>query len=116
VDQYHRYKEDVDVIAKMGFDVYRFSISWSRIFPDGFGLGFPRAVNIFVIYEADLRFSVYYYKYCHFENCSQKPKCFRVSLTNVLYLDRLNNQDSLGCIHLEWPARLYNLFLKKLWH
>lgn len=37
VDQYHRYKEDVDLIAKMGFNVYRFSISWSRIFPDGFG-------------------------------------------------------------------------------
>ncbi|GLJ16017.1 hypothetical protein SUGI_0265670 [Cryptomeria japonica] len=37
VDQYHRYKEDVDLIARLGFDVYRFSISWSRIFPDGFG-------------------------------------------------------------------------------
>ncbi|KAH9315039.1 hypothetical protein KI387_023666, partial [Taxus chinensis] len=29
--------EDVDLIAKLGFNVYRFSISWSRIFPDGFG-------------------------------------------------------------------------------
>ncbi|CAK9140759.1 unnamed protein product [Ilex paraguariensis] len=33
VDQYHRYKEDIDLIAKMGFGAYRFSISWSRIFP-----------------------------------------------------------------------------------
>eukprot|EP01018_Ginkgo_biloba_P014657 Gb_10041 [translate_table: standard] len=37
VDQYHRYKEDVELIAKLGFEVYRFSISWSRIYPDGFG-------------------------------------------------------------------------------
>ncbi|XP_020587681.1 beta-glucosidase 4 isoform X2 [Phalaenopsis equestris] len=33
VDQYHRYKEDVELIAKLGFEAYRFSISWSRIFP-----------------------------------------------------------------------------------
>ncbi|XP_054812429.1 beta-glucosidase 42 [Prosopis cineraria] len=37
VDHYHRYMEDVDLIAKLGFDAYRFSISWSRIFPDGLG-------------------------------------------------------------------------------
>ncbi|XP_021893699.1 beta-glucosidase 42-like [Carica papaya] len=33
VDHYHRYKEDIELIAKMGFDAYRFSISWSRIYP-----------------------------------------------------------------------------------
>ncbi|KAF7819953.1 beta-glucosidase 44-like [Senna tora] len=33
VDQYHRYKEDVDIMANLNFDAYRFSISWSRIFP-----------------------------------------------------------------------------------
>ncbi|CAL5364751.1 unnamed protein product [Camellia sinensis] len=37
VDQYHRYKEDIDLLAKLGFGAYRFSISWSRIFPDGLG-------------------------------------------------------------------------------
>ncbi|KAK4253761.1 hypothetical protein QN277_010396 [Acacia crassicarpa] len=37
VDHYHRYMEDVDLIAKLGFGAYRFSISWSRIFPDGLG-------------------------------------------------------------------------------
>eukprot|EP00253_Pinus_taeda_P035631 PITA_35631 len=35
VDQYHRYKEDVQLLKNMGMDVYRFSISWSRIFPKG---------------------------------------------------------------------------------
>ncbi|KAL2330740.1 hypothetical protein Fmac_018321 [Flemingia macrophylla] len=29
--------EDIDLIAKLGFGAYRFSISWSRIFPDGLG-------------------------------------------------------------------------------
>ncbi|XP_031394954.1 beta-glucosidase 44-like isoform X2 [Punica granatum] len=33
VDQYHKYKEDVDLMHKLNFDAYRFSISWSRIFP-----------------------------------------------------------------------------------
>ncbi|KAG7582381.1 Glycoside hydrolase family 1 [Arabidopsis suecica] len=37
VDQYHRYKEDVDLMKKLNFDAYRFSISWSRIFPEGSG-------------------------------------------------------------------------------
>uniref|UniRef100_A0A7N0ZRZ3 Beta-glucosidase n=1 Tax=Kalanchoe fedtschenkoi TaxID=63787 RepID=A0A7N0ZRZ3_KALFE len=37
VDQYHRYKEDVDLLARLNFDAYRFSISWSRIFPNGTG-------------------------------------------------------------------------------
>lgn len=37
VDHYHQYKEDIELIAKFGFGAYRFSISWSRIFPDGMG-------------------------------------------------------------------------------
>ncbi|XP_043695088.1 beta-glucosidase 44-like [Telopea speciosissima] len=37
VDQYHRYKEDVNIMKKLNFDAYRFSISWSRIFPNGSG-------------------------------------------------------------------------------
>uniref|UniRef100_A0ACD5WAU3 Uncharacterized protein n=1 Tax=Avena sativa TaxID=4498 RepID=A0ACD5WAU3_AVESA len=36
-DQYHRYKEDVDLMKGLNFDAYRFSISWSRMFPDGEG-------------------------------------------------------------------------------
>ncbi|XP_034674054.1 beta-glucosidase 44-like [Vitis riparia] len=37
VDQYHRYKEDLDIMKNLNFDAYRFSISWSRIFPEGTG-------------------------------------------------------------------------------
>lgn len=35
IDHYHRYAEDVELFAEMGFGVYRFSIAWSRIFPNG---------------------------------------------------------------------------------
>ncbi len=34
-DHYHRYKEDLDLIANAGFDAYRFSTSWARVMPDG---------------------------------------------------------------------------------
>ncbi|XP_047313628.1 beta-glucosidase 44-like, partial [Impatiens glandulifera] len=37
VDQYHRYKEDIDLLKNLNFEAYRFSISWSRIFPNGTG-------------------------------------------------------------------------------
>jgi beta-glucosidase len=36
-DHYHRYQEDVDLIASLGADAYRFSMSWSRVQPLGSG-------------------------------------------------------------------------------
>lgn len=35
VDFYHRYKEDIALMAEMGFKAFRMSIAWSRIFPKG---------------------------------------------------------------------------------
>ncbi|KAL3655770.1 hypothetical protein CASFOL_000166 [Castilleja foliolosa] len=35
VDMYNRYKDDIKLMKNMGFDAYRFSISWSRILPGG---------------------------------------------------------------------------------
>ncbi|MDD7928681.1 glycoside hydrolase family 1 protein [Microbacterium thalli] len=35
IDFYHRYAEDIALFAKMGFTTFRFSIAWSRIFPQG---------------------------------------------------------------------------------
>lgn len=34
-DFYHHYKEDIALAAEMGFKVFRMSINWSRIFPNG---------------------------------------------------------------------------------
>ncbi|CCQ92514.1 Beta-glucosidase A [[Clostridium] ultunense Esp] len=34
-DHYHRYEEDLDWMEKLGLTAYRFSVSWSRVLPDG---------------------------------------------------------------------------------
>lgn len=34
-DHYHHLEEDLDLYQEMGFSIYRFSISWTRIFPNG---------------------------------------------------------------------------------
>ena len=36
IDFYHRYKEDLALMAGMGFNAFRTSISWGRIFPKGY--------------------------------------------------------------------------------
>lgn len=36
-DHYHRLDEDLDLLAGMGVDVYRFSTSWARVLPEGRG-------------------------------------------------------------------------------
>ena len=35
VDLYHHFREDIRLFAEMGFRVYRMSIAWTRIFPNG---------------------------------------------------------------------------------
>ena len=37
VDHYHRFEEDVALMAEMGLKAYRFSVSWPRVFPRGRG-------------------------------------------------------------------------------
>src|SRR5690606_36393661 len=34
-DHYHRWEQDLDLLADLGVDAYRFSIAWPRIHPDG---------------------------------------------------------------------------------
>jgi beta-glucosidase len=36
-DHYHRYPEDVAIMASLGLDAYRFSVSWPRVLPSGRG-------------------------------------------------------------------------------
>ena len=36
-DSYHRYRDDVALLAGLGADDYRFSISWPRVQPGGTG-------------------------------------------------------------------------------
>ncbi|KAG6506871.1 hypothetical protein ZIOFF_032203 [Zingiber officinale] len=46
-DQYHKYKEDVKLMHDMGLDAYRFSISWSRVIPNGRGPVNPEGVQYY---------------------------------------------------------------------
>ena len=43
-DSYHRYAEDVDLLAGLGVGWYRFSIAWPRIVPAGTGAVEPRGL------------------------------------------------------------------------
>jgi beta-glucosidase len=59
-DHYHRYAEDVDLIAELGVDAYHFSTSWSRVLPQGrgavnpAGLGFyDRLIDALVAWDID---------------------------------------------------------------
>lgn len=38
IDFYHRYKKDIALLVEKGFQCYRISIAWTRIFPNGDGL------------------------------------------------------------------------------
>ncbi|WP_251158506.1 glycoside hydrolase family 1 protein [Caniella muris] len=35
IDHYHRFREDIALLAEMGFRCFRFSMAWSRVFPNG---------------------------------------------------------------------------------
>lgn len=56
IDFYHRYKEDIKLFAEMGFKVFRLSIAWTRIFPNGDD-AFPN--------EAGLKFYDDVFDECH---------------------------------------------------
>jgi beta-glucosidase len=46
-DHYHRYREDVALMAGLGVDAYRFSVAWSRVQPDGRGAPNPAGLAFY---------------------------------------------------------------------
>lgn len=46
-DHYHRYREDVALMRELGVDAYRFSLSWTRIQPNGSGPGNPAGIAFY---------------------------------------------------------------------
>ena len=46
-DHYHRYKEDVQLMKTLGVKTYRFSIAWSRVFPQGSGAPNPKGLDFY---------------------------------------------------------------------
>lgn len=46
-DHYHRYREDVRLMAELGIRHYRFSVSWPRIVPGGTGAVNPKGLDFY---------------------------------------------------------------------
>lgn len=46
-DHYHRYKEDVALMKRLGAKAYRFSVSWTRVFPEGTGTQNPKGFDFY---------------------------------------------------------------------
>ncbi|MEE1825575.1 GH1 family beta-glucosidase [Streptomyces sp. BE20] len=46
-DHYHRYRDDVRLMAELGLTAYRFSVSWSRVRPTGRGPASQRGLDFY---------------------------------------------------------------------
>ncbi len=47
VDHYHRYADDVQIMADLGLKAYRFSVAWPRILPEGTGRVNPKGLDFY---------------------------------------------------------------------
>ena len=46
-DDYHLYKQDVQLLKSIGATIYRFSVSWPRIYPQGTGAVNPKGIDFY---------------------------------------------------------------------
>src|ERR1700734_35187 len=46
-DFYHRYKEDIALMQRLGVKGFRFSIAWPRVFPQGTGTANPKGLDFY---------------------------------------------------------------------
>src|SRR6516165_8771113 len=46
-DHYHRYRDDVALMADLGLTAYRFSVSWPRVLPSGRGTPNARGLDFY---------------------------------------------------------------------
>lgn len=68
VDQYHRLEEDIKLMGELGLKAYRFSVSWSRVIPDGDGkvnekgLDFyRRMIKLLHLYKVEPILTIYHW-------------------------------------------------------
>jgi beta-glucosidase len=54
-DHYHRYPEDVALMKRLGLQAYRFSVSWSRIFPEANCVPNPKGLDFYKRLVDELR-------------------------------------------------------------
>jgi beta-glucosidase len=46
-DHYHRYRDDVAIMAELGLGAYRFSVSWPRVIPGGTGAANQKGLDFY---------------------------------------------------------------------
>ncbi|MFZ5817948.1 MAG: GH1 family beta-glucosidase [Bacillota bacterium] len=46
-DHYHRWEEDLDLMAALGLGAYRFSVAWPRVLPEGNGRVNPKGLDFY---------------------------------------------------------------------
>lgn len=46
-DHYRRWESDVDLMGELGLGAYRFSVSWSRVIPEGLGRVNPKGLDFY---------------------------------------------------------------------
>ncbi|MFT4202987.1 MAG: family 1 glycosylhydrolase [Chitinophagaceae bacterium] len=76
-DFFHLYRQDIDLCSHLGFNTFRFSLSWSRILPDGVGM--PNAEGI--RYYNDV------INYCLQKNIRPFATLYHWDLPNILELE-----------------------------
>ena len=47
-DHYHRYREDVAIMKELGLKSYRFSVSWPRVMPEGYGTVNEKGLQFYI--------------------------------------------------------------------
>jgi beta-glucosidase len=46
-DHYHRFRDDIAIMAQLGLNTYRFSTSWSRVLPEGRGAANAKGIDFY---------------------------------------------------------------------
>ena len=46
-DHYRRYRDDVAIMSELGLNAYRFSVAWSRIYPEGKGVVNKKGIDFY---------------------------------------------------------------------
>ena len=50
-DHYNRWPEDIQLMRSLGLDSYRFSIAWTRIFPEGRGAVNQKGIGLLLTFD-----------------------------------------------------------------
>src|SRR5581483_1965496 len=46
-DHYHRYRQDIALLGRLGVKSYRFSVAWTRVLPQGTGTPNPKGIDFY---------------------------------------------------------------------